>query len=62
MPVVDIVLSLIVVLLAVAWLVSRFVRPKKKPIVSGPNDVVVGAALARGLEKARQRHASRPLN
>ena len=60
--VVDIVLSLLVVALAIAWLVTRFVRPKKRKAVSGPNDVIVGASLARGLAKARARQDARPLN
>jgi len=60
--VVDVVLSLIVVALAVAWLVTRFVRPRKRKAVSGPADVVIGASLARGLAKAKARQDARPLN
>ncbi len=60
--VVDTVLSLVVVALAVTWLVSRFVRPTKRRTVSGPTDVVLGASLARGLAKAKQRQDARPLN
>jgi len=53
MATLDAVLALLVVAVAVAWLVSRFVRPRKGDSSSGT--VVVGASLQRGLDKARQR-------
>ena len=59
MSVLDVVLSLIVVALAVAWLVSRFVLPTRKRQYSAPGDVVVGDALARGLTKAKARREGR---
>jgi hypothetical protein len=54
----DLLLSSTIVALALAFLVLRFVRPRNKQ-VSGPADVVVGASLQRGLEKARSRRGAR---
>lgn len=62
MSFVDVALSLLVVALAVMWLVTRFVRPKKRKAVSGTGDVVIGASLARGLAKAKARQDARPPN
>ena len=59
MSVLDVVLSVLIVAAAMGWLVSRFVRPRRRKQVSGPTDVVVGAALARGLERAKARRSSR---
>lgn len=49
----DLLLSSTIVVLAVVFLAQRFVRPQNKQ-VSGPADVVVGASLQRGLDKARR--------
>ena len=49
----DLLLSSTIVACAVAFLAQRFVRPQNKQ-VSGPADVVVGASLQRGLDKARR--------
>ncbi len=54
----DLLLSLTIVALAVAFLVRRFVRPQNKA-VSGPADVVVGVSLQRGLDKALSRRHQR---
>jgi hypothetical protein len=56
METLDTVLVLVVVAVAIAWLVSRFVHPKKGDSSSGT--VVVGASLQRGLDKARKRKGS----
>jgi hypothetical protein len=53
MATLDLVVVAAVVAAALAWLVSRFVHPKKGDSSSGT--VVVGASLQRGLDKARQR-------
>ena len=53
----DLLLSSTIVALAVTFLAQRFVRPRNKGVgVSAPDDVIVGAALQRGLDKARARH------
>jgi hypothetical protein len=49
----DLLLSSTIVATALAFLVLRFVRPRTKQ-VSGPADVLVGASLQRGLDKARR--------
>jgi hypothetical protein len=51
---VDVVIVVVVVGLAVAFLVSRFVGPKTS---SSSGTVVVGASLHKGLDKARRRRA-----
>jgi hypothetical protein len=53
METLDTALAVAVVAVAIAWLVSRFVHPKKGDSSSGT--VVVGGSLQRGLDKARQR-------
>lgn len=53
----DLLLSLTIVAAALTFLVLRFVRPRKT--VSAPADVVVGASLQRGLNKARSRRRER---
>jgi hypothetical protein len=54
----DLLLTSTIVTLAVAFLAQRFVRPGNKGVVSA-GDVVVGASLQRGLDKARSRQAPR---
>ena len=49
---VDVVAVVAIVLVAAAFLVSRFVD-RQKP--GGGGEVVVGAALAKGLKRARRR-------
>lgn len=49
----DVLSVVLVVGLAVAFLVSRFVGPK----ASSSGAVVVGAGLQKGLDKARRRRA-----
>lgn len=51
--VIDVVSVVVVVGLAVAFLVSRFVGPNASSSSSGT--VVVGAGLQKGLERARRR-------
>jgi hypothetical protein len=51
--VIDVVSVVVVVGLAVAFLVSRFVGPKGAASSSG--SVVVGAGLQKGLDRARRR-------
>jgi hypothetical protein len=50
----DVMSVVVVVGLAVAFLVSRFVGPKTS---SSSGTVVVGAGLQKGLDKARRRRA-----
>lgn len=50
----DLVLSSTIVAVALRFLVLRFARPRAAQ-ASSPADVVVGASLQRGLDKARQR-------
>lgn len=68
---VDLVLVLVVLAAAAAFLVWNLVARDAKPachLTGGPRpassdrggDVVVGASLARGLERARSRGAERP--
>jgi hypothetical protein len=53
----DLLLSSTIVAAAIAFLVLRLVRPRKQ--VSAPADVLVGASLQRGLDKARSRRDRR---
>jgi hypothetical protein len=52
---VDVVVVVVVVGLAVAFLITRFVGPGRASSPSGA--VVVGASLHKGLDKARRRRA-----
>ncbi len=57
-PVVDAVLTVVVVGAAVAFIASRFIKKKgQKP---KPQDAVVGAALQRGLERAQKKRPTSP--
>jgi hypothetical protein len=51
----DVVVVVVVVGLAVAFLITRFVGPGRSSSSSGA--VVVGASMRKGLDKARRRRA-----
>jgi hypothetical protein len=65
---IDLVVVVVVVAAAVFWLVSRF-RSDQKPAchqtgapLEAPPEVIVGASLQRGLQRARARNSDQRVN
>ncbi|MDP2343110.1 MAG: hypothetical protein Q8O67_19290 [Deltaproteobacteria bacterium] len=64
----DLLVVVVVVAAAVGWLVSRFRSGKPPPChqtgaaVEAPPQVVLGASLQRGLQRARARNSEKRVN